>query len=33
MQKLVEEAFESGVSDKRIDDIWAEAKAQANRGN
>ena len=35
MQKLVNEAFESGVSDKSLDDIWAAAKerTQANRGN
>jgi len=33
MQKLVEEAFENGASDKRLDDICAEAQAQANRGN
>ena len=29
MQKLVDEAFESGVSDKSLDDIWAVAKEQA----
>ena len=35
MQKLVDEAFASGVSDKGLDDIWTAAKerAQANRGN
>ena len=35
MQKLVDEAFESGISDKSLDDIWAAAKAraQADRGN
>ena len=35
MQKLVNEAFESGVSDRSLDDIWAAAKerTQANRGN
>jgi len=33
MQKVVEDVFESGVSDKRLDDIWVEAQAQANRGN
>jgi antitoxin ParD1/3/4 len=35
MQKLVNEAFESGASDKSLEDIWAAAKerAQANRGN
>jgi len=33
MQKLVEDVFESGVSDKRLDDIWVEAQAQANRVN
>lgn len=35
MQKLVDEAFESGISDKSLDDIWAAAKAraQAGRGN
>jgi len=33
MQKVVEDVFESGVSDKRPDDIWVEAQAQANRGN
>ena len=29
MQKLVDEAFESGVSDKSLDDIWAAAKKRA----
>jgi len=29
MQKLVDEAFEGGASDKSLDDIWAAAKAQA----
>lgn len=29
MQKLVEEAFESGISDKSLNDIWAAAKEQA----
>ena len=29
MQKLVDEAFESGVSDKSLDDIWAAAKERA----
>ena len=35
MQKLVDEAFESGVSDKSLEDIWVAAKerTQANRGN
>ena len=35
MQKLVDEAFEGGVSDKNLGDIWAAAKerAQANHGN
>ena len=35
MQKLVNEAFESGVSDKSLDDIWAVTKdrAQASRGD
>ncbi|WOE75958.1 type II toxin-antitoxin system ParD family antitoxin [Alterisphingorhabdus coralli] len=35
MQKLVDEAFERGVSDKTLNDIWAEAKerAQMRRGN
>ena len=33
MQKLVDEAFEGGASDKSLDDIWAAAKAQATRGN
>lgn len=35
MQKLVDEAFESGVSAKSLDDIWAAAKrrAQADLGN
>jgi len=35
MQKLVDEAFESGGSDKSLGDIWAAAKeqAQTNRGN
>ena len=35
MQKLVDEAFESGISDKNLEDIWAAAKAraQADRGN
>lgn len=35
MQKLVDEAFESGVSEKSLADIWAAAKeqAQADRGN
>ena len=35
MQKLVDEAFESGISDKSLEDIWAAAKAraQADRGN
>ncbi len=35
MQKLVDEAFESGVSDKSLDDIWPAAKeqAQANRAD
>lgn len=28
MQKLVDEAFESGVSDKSLDDIWATAREQ-----
>lgn len=29
MQKLVDEAFESGVSDKSLDDIWTAAREQA----
>ena len=29
MQKLVDEAFESGVSDTSLDDIWAAAREQA----
>ena len=33
MQKLVDEAFEGGTSDKSLDDIWAAAKAQATGGN
>ena len=35
MHKLVDEAFESGISDKSLEDIWAAAKAraQADRGN
>ena len=33
MQKLVDEAFEGGASDKSLDGIWAAAKAQATRGN
>lgn len=33
MQKLVDETFEGGASDKSLDDIWAAAKAQATRGN
>ena len=33
MQKLVDEAFESGAGDKSLDDIWAAAKAQANLGD
>ena len=35
MQKLVDEALESGISDKSLDEIWAAAKqqAQADRGN
>lgn len=35
MQKLVDEAFESGVSNKSLDDIWMAAKerAQANRAD
>ena len=35
MQKLVDEAFESGRSEKSLDDIWAAALAQthANRGD
>jgi len=35
MQKLVDDAFEGGSSDKGLDEIWAAAKeqAQANRGN
>ena len=35
MQKLVDEAFESGVSNKSLDNIWAAAKrrAQADLGN
>lgn len=33
MQKLVDEAFEGGASDKSLDDIWAAAKAQETRGN
>ncbi len=28
MQRLVDEAFESGVSCKSLDDIWAAAKEQ-----
>ena len=28
MQRLVDEAFESGVCDKSLDDIWAAAKEQ-----
>ena len=33
MQKLVDEAFESGTSEKSLEDIWASALAQthANR--
>lgn len=35
MQKLVDDAFEGGSSDKGLEEIWAAAKerAQANRGN
>ena len=33
MQKLVDQALEGGASDKNLDDIWATAQAQANRGN
>ena len=35
MQKLVDDAFESGVSEKGLNDIWAAAKerAQADRGD
>lgn len=35
MQKLVDEAFESGISNKSLNDIWAAAmaRAQADRGN
>lgn len=35
MQRLVDEALSSGVSDKNLDDIWAMAKerAQTNGGN
>ena len=35
MQKLVDEAFESGVSNKNLEDIWTEASLQvkAIRGN
>ncbi|SPF80660.1 type II toxin-antitoxin system ParD family antitoxin [Pseudoprimorskyibacter insulae] len=35
MQKLVDEALSSGVSDKNLDDIWTMAKerAQTNGGN
>ncbi|MCV6591746.1 MAG: type II toxin-antitoxin system ParD family antitoxin [Silicimonas sp.] len=29
MQRLVDDAFASGVSDKTLDDIWEAAKAQA----
>ena len=29
MQKLVDEAFESGVSDTSLDDIWAAARERA----
>ena len=29
MQKLVDEAFESGPGDKSLEDIWAAAKALA----
>ncbi len=28
MQKRVDEAFESGTSDKSLDNIWQQAKAQ-----
>lgn len=28
LQKLVDEAFESGMSEKGLDDIWAAAKAR-----
>lgn len=35
MQKLVDEAFESGVSEKSLHDIWTAAKerAHADRGD
>ncbi len=35
MQKLVDEAFESGVNERSLNDIWAAAKerAQADRGD
>lgn len=35
MQKLVDEAFDSGVSEKSLNNIWAAAKkrAQADRGD
>lgn len=33
MQKLVDEAFEGGTSDKSLDDIWAAATAQATCGD
>lgn len=35
MQKLVDEAFAGGASDRSLDDIWAAAKARAQetRGN
>lgn len=35
MQKLVDEAFESGASEKNLNDIWTAAKerAHADRGD
>lgn len=35
MQKMVDEAFESGVSGKTVDDIWSKAmkRARVKRGD
>lgn len=33
MQKLVDEALAGGVSEKRLDDIWAAAKVKAHGGD
>lgn len=33
LQKKVDEAFSSGVSDRSLDEIWAEARRKATAGD